>query len=99
MRFILIWNDENDFERNVHRVADTLEDCVRGVHELLDDVSVFDEENAGQEFYEDSLKPAVQAFVDEMAADHVRSFLGNMSIEEAVELRCERGTFEVICDL
>jgi hypothetical protein len=96
MRFILIWNDENDFERNVRRVADTLEDCVRGVYRLLDGISVYDEEKAGQQFYEDSLKPAVQALLDEVAGDNLATFLATMRTGDAATLRCEGGTFEVM---
>jgi hypothetical protein len=68
-RFILLWNNENDPDRNARRVADSLDEAVRGVQAFLDGETVWDEEKADAEFYEDTLTPALLALADEVAGD------------------------------
>ena len=98
MKFILIWNDEHDRERNVRWLADSLEDTVRGVQALLDDARCYDEDRAVQQFHEDSLKLAFQSFLDEVASDDLAAFLTGMGIGESAELPCAGGSFEIFRD-
>ncbi len=88
-RFILLWTDEHDFYRNVRRVADGLEEAIRGVHAFLDGKAVWDEEKADAEFYEDTLTPALQALADVMAGDDLAAMLTGTRTGESAELRCE----------
>jgi hypothetical protein len=97
-RFILLWNDENDYyNRNARRVADGLDEAIQGVHDFLDGEAVWNEEKADGEFYEDSLTPALEAFQDDVAGD-LAAQLAGMRIGETAELRCENGTFELVRD-
>jgi hypothetical protein len=95
-RFILLWNDENDPDRNARRVADGVDEAVRGVHDFLDGETVWDEEKADEEDYEDT--PALQALADEVAGDDLAAFLAGMRSGESRELRCENGAFEIVRD-
>jgi hypothetical protein len=97
-RFILLWNDENIPDRNARRVADGLDEAIRGVHDFLDHEEVWDEEKAGEEFYEDAMTPALQALADVMAGDDLAAMLTGMRTGESAELRCESGTFELVRD-
>jgi hypothetical protein len=95
-RFILLSNDENDPDRNARRVADSLDEAVRGVQAFLDGETVWDEERADEESYEDT--PALQAFAEEVGVDDLAAFLAGMGIGESRELRCENGAFEIVRD-
>jgi hypothetical protein len=97
-RFILLWNDEYIADRNARRVADGVDDAVRSVHDFLDGETVWDEEKADEEFYDDSLKPALQAFAEAVAGDDLAAFLAGMRTGESRELRCENGAFEIVRD-
>jgi hypothetical protein len=101
-RFILSWNDDNDPDRNVRRIADDIEKAVKGVHDFLDDEEWFDEEQSeadtraeGERFYEDFLKPALQAFLDDIGGD-LAKYLGEMRRDDQASLKCEGGEFEVL---
>jgi hypothetical protein len=48
-KFILLWNDENDPDRNARRVADSLDEAVCGLHDVLNGETVWDEEQADAE--------------------------------------------------
>jgi hypothetical protein len=96
-RFNLLWNDENDPDRNARRVADGPDEAIRGVHAFLDGEEVWDEEKAVGEFYEDSLTPALEALADVLAGDDLAAMLTG-STDETAELRCENGTFELVRD-
>jgi hypothetical protein len=91
-----MWNDEHDFNRFVRRVADGLDEAVRGVHEFLDGETVWDEERADEESYEDT--PALQALANEVAGDDLAAFLAGMRTGESRELQCENGAFEIVRD-
>jgi hypothetical protein len=95
-RFILLWNDENIPDRNTRRVADGLDEAIRGVHDFLDGEEVWDEEKSGEEFYEDTLTPALQALADVLAGDDLAAMLSGMRTGGSAELRCEDGTFEIV---
>jgi len=98
-RFILLWTDENDPDRNARRVADGLDDAVRGVQAFLNGETVWDEEKADDaEWYEDTLTPALQALAEEVAGDDRAAFLAGMRSGESRELRCENGAFEIVRD-
>ena len=101
-RFILSWNDDNDPDRNVRRIADDIEEAVKGVHDFLDDEEWFDEEQSeadtraeGERFYEDFLKPALQAFLDDIGGD-LAKHLGEMRRGDQASLKCENGEFEIL---
>jgi hypothetical protein len=79
-------------------VADGLEEAVRGVHDFLDGETVWDEEKADEEFYEDTLTAALQALADEAAGEDLAAFLAGMRSGESRELRCENGAFEIVRD-
>jgi hypothetical protein len=97
-RFLLIWNDEHDPDRDVRRIADGIADAVRGIHDFLDHSDCYDEERPAGAFYEDSLQPAFQAFLDGIAGDDLAAFLATMPLDEPVKLACEDGTFEIVRD-
>ena len=98
-RFILLWNDENDYyNRNARRVADGLDEAIRGIHDFPGGEEVLDEKKAGGEFYEDSLTPALEALADVLAGADLAAMLTGMRIGESAELRCENGTFELVRD-
>jgi len=90
------WNDENDPDRNARRVANGVDEAVRGIHAFLDGETVWDEERADEESYEDTA--ALQALADEVAGDDLAAYLSGMRTGETAELRCENGTFELIRD-
>jgi hypothetical protein len=79
-------------------VADGLDEAIRGVHDFLDGEEVWDEEKAGEEYYEDTLTPALQALANVVAGDDLVAMLTGMRIGEPAELRCENGTFEIVRD-
>jgi len=94
-RFILLWNDENDYyNRNARRVADGVDEAVRGIHDFLDGETVWDEERADEESYKDT--PALQALAEDVAGDDLAAYLSGMRTGETAELRCENGIFELI---
>ena len=96
-RFILLWNDEHDYlDRNVRRVAEGLDEAVSGVQAFLDGETVWDEERADEEDYDDT--PALQAFAEGVAGDDLAAFLAGMGTGESRELRCENGAFEIVRD-
>ena len=96
-RFILLWNDENDYyNRNARRVADGVDEAVRGIHDFLDGETVWDEERADEESYEDT--PALQALADFIAGADLAAYLTGMRTGETAKLRCENGTFELVRD-
>ena len=90
--------DENDPDRSARRVADGLDEAIRGVHDFLDGEEVWDEEKSGGEFYEDSLTPALQALADVLTGDDLAAMLTGMRTGESAELRCENGSFELVRD-
>ena len=65
------------------RVADGPVDTTRGIHDFRDDEDFCDENGPCGEFYEDSLKPAFQAFLDEVAGDDLPAFLTGMRTGES----------------
>ena len=71
-RFIPLWNDENIPDRNARRVADGLDEAIRGVHDFLDHEDVWDEEKADEEVDGDGLTPALQALADVVAGDDLQ---------------------------
>lgn len=79
-------------------MADGLDEAIRGVHAFLDHKEVWDEEKADEEFYEDTLTPALQALADVIAGDDLAAMLTGMRTGESAELRCENGTFEIVRD-
>ncbi|HUE15925.1 MAG TPA: hypothetical protein VMR25_17270 [Planctomycetaceae bacterium] len=85
-------------DRNVRRVADGLDEAIRGVHDFLDGEEVWDEEKAGAEFYEDALTPALEALADVVAGDGLAAMLSGMRTGESAELQCEDGRFEIVRD-
>jgi len=93
-RFILLWNDEYDFNRNVRRVTDGLDEAIQGVLDFLDGEEVWDEEKANEEIDDNGMTPALQALGDVIAGDD----LAAMRTGESAELRCENGTFELVRD-
>ncbi len=97
-RFILLWNDENIPDRNARRVADGLEEAIRGVRDFLDHEEVWDEEKADEEVDGDGLTPALQALADVLTGDDLAAMLTGMRTGETAELRCENGTFELVRD-
>jgi hypothetical protein len=97
-RLILLWNNKHDFNRNARRVADGLDEAIRGGHDFLDHEEVWDEEKADAEFYEDALTPALQALAEVMAGDNLAAMLTGMRTGESAELRCENGKFEIVRD-
>jgi hypothetical protein len=97
-RFILLWNDEHDLNRNVRRVADGLAEAIQGVLDFLDGEEVWDEEKANEEIDDDGMTPALQALRDVIAGDDLAAMLAGMRSGELAELRCENGTFELVRD-
>src|SRR5260221_12806363 len=98
-RFILLWTDENDPDRNARRVAGSLEETVRGVQDFLNGETVWDEEKADDaEWYEDTLTPALQALADEAGGADLAAFLAAMRIGASAELRCENPAFQIVRD-
>jgi hypothetical protein len=87
-----------DPDRNACRAADGLDEAIRGVHDFLDGEEVWDEEKAGEEFYEDALTPALKALADVVAGDDLTAMLSGMRTGESAELQCENGTFEIVRD-
>ena len=83
---------------HAHRVADGLEEAMRGVHTFLDHEEVWDEEKADEEVDGDGLTPALQALADVLAGDDLAAMLTGMRAGESAELRCENGTFELVRD-
>jgi hypothetical protein len=82
--------------RNARRLADSLDEAVRGIRAFLDGETVWDEEKADEEDYEDT--PALQAPADGVAGDDLAAFLAGMGTGESRELRCENGAFEIVRD-
>jgi hypothetical protein len=79
-------------------VADSVDEAVRGVQAFLAGETVWDEEKADAEWYEDTLTPALRALADEVAGDDLAAFLAGMRSGESRELRCENGAFEIVRD-
>jgi hypothetical protein len=79
-------------------VSDGLDESVRGINAFLNAETVWDEEKADAEWYEDTLTPALQALADEVAGDDLAAFLAGMRSGESRELRCENGAFEIVRD-
>jgi hypothetical protein len=101
-RFILSWNDDNDPDRNVRRIADDIEEAVKGVHDFLDNEEWFDEEMSeadsrpeGERSIEDFLKPALLAFLDDIGGD-LATYLSEMPFADQASLKCENGEFEIL---
>ena len=84
--------------RNARRVADGLEEAIRGVHAFLDGKAVWDEEKADEEVDGDGLTPALQAPAEVVAGDDLAAMVTGMRTGESAELRCENGTFELVRD-
>jgi hypothetical protein len=84
--------------KRVRRVADGLDEAIRGIHDFLDGEEVWDEEKADEEVDGDGLAPALQALADILAGDDLAAILTGMRIGESAELRCENGTFELVRD-
>jgi hypothetical protein len=97
-RFILLWNDEHDPDRNARRVTDDLDEAIQGVLDFLDGEEVWDEEKANEEIDDDGMTPALQALGDVIAGDDLAAMLTGMRTGESAELRCENGTFELVRD-
>ena len=101
-RFILSWTDDNLPDRNIRRTADCIEEAVKGVQHFLDDEKWFDEEMSEADTrpdddraYEDFLKPALLAFLEDIGGDLAR-YLGEMRCGEPATLKCEDGEFEIV---
>jgi hypothetical protein len=101
-RFILSWTDDNLPDRNIRRIADGIEEAVKGVRDFLDDEEWFDEEMAEADTrseddraHEDFLKPALQALLDDIDGD-LAKHLTNMRIGDQTSLKCEGGEFEIV---
>ncbi len=97
-RFILLWNDENNSDRNARRLADGVDEAARRIRAFLDGRMAYDEEKADEEFYADTLTPALEGLAEEVASEDLAAFPAGMGTGESRELRCENGAFEIVRD-